>query len=389
MLRFALAVGLAALTVATAPAQAATERPIVYVIVLDGLDGDAVDDGSLPFVSSLLGGEGASSTYFRESRSVIPAETNPNHTAMMTGAYPGVSGIAGNAFALYAPLEDEDGCKPTGPFDFSKAPTPTSGESAECLLAETVFAAVQRQDRRDRVTTAAIFGKPKLGRIFAGDTVRKGTRDADHLWAPCDSGADDDDYCGPVPTNPITGYAVDDATVMDEVVRTVEQGIDPDGERPDFTFVNLHQIDSAGHASGRGPLYDFASGQADDEIERLVSLLRTRGEWDRTVMMLVSDHSMDTTLTKISMTDSFDDAGDRRRGLRRRAERQPRCHLPRRSHEPGALRAAGGDASGGAGHGRRDGGAVPRAQPDGRRRGAHDRRRCIRAGARRDRGPAT
>ena len=64
-----------------------------------------------------------------------------------------------------------------------------------------------------------------------------------------DSGAADDEYCESVPTNPITGYAVDDATVMDEVIRTIDEGVD-DGEgaprRPDFTFVNPHQVDSAG-----------------------------------------------------------------------------------------------------------------------------------------------
>lgn len=299
MLRSLIVAAIASLCVLAAPAQAAPERPLVYAVVVDGLDGDAVDGGSMPFVSSLLAGEDASSTYFRESRSVIPAETNPNHTAMVTGAYAGTSGIAGNAFALYAPLESDDGCKATGPFDYTKPPTETSGESAECLQAETVFRSMARQ--REALTTAAVFGKPKLGRIFAGQ--------ADHLWAPCASGPDDDAYCGDVPTNPISGYAVDDAAVMDEVVRTIEQGVGPDEVRPDFTFVNLHQVDSAGHASGRGSLYDIAAGQADDQIERLVELLRERGEWPRTVMILLSDHSMDTTLTKISTADAFDDAG--------------------------------------------------------------------------------
>ena len=36
--------------------------------------------------------------------------------------------------------------------------------------------------------------------------------------------------------------------------------------------------------------------QADHEIERLVGELRTRGEWERTVLILLSDHSMDTTV---------------------------------------------------------------------------------------------
>lgn len=307
----ALLVLLVCLVVA-APAQAATERPIVYAISIDGLDGDAVDAGSAPFVASLLDGRDARASYFPESRSVIPAETNPNHTAMVTGAYPGASGIAANAFALYAPLESGDSCRPTGPFDFTRAPTPTSGEESSCLLADSIFSAVKRQGNPDELTTAVIMGKPKLGRIFAGRTVDPGERDADYLWAPCADGADDDDYCVDVPTNPATGYAVDDRTVMDEVIRTATEGVpagDGQTRRPDFTFVNLPQVDSAGHATGRGLIYDVAVSMADAEIERLVSALKAQGEWDRTVLVLLSDHSMDTTPAKVTAADAFTGAG--------------------------------------------------------------------------------
>src|SRR6187551_647557 len=76
-----------------AQAHAAVQRPIVYAVVIDGLDGDKVDEGKAPFISSLLGGH---ATYYRESRSIMIAETNPNHTAMMTGAYGNASGFPGN-----------------------------------------------------------------------------------------------------------------------------------------------------------------------------------------------------------------------------------------------------------------------------------------------------
>ena len=305
-----LALALLVLAPATATA-APAERPIVYAVVIDGLDGDAVDEGTAPFVASLLAGEGASSTYFRESRSILPAETNPNHVAMMTGAYADASGIVANNFAIYGSPANEDTCETTAPPDFGKPPAITSGEDKSCLLAETVFAAIKRQGNPDDLLTAAVLGKPKLGRIFSGATVNGERRDVDHLWAPCDSGEADDDYCEPVPVNPVTGYAIDDQTVMDEVIRTIDEGI-PAGDgtrRPDFTFVNLHQVDSAGHAFGRGALYDAAVGMADQEISRLVAKLRERGEWERTVLLLLSDHSMDTTLEHLVMTDVYADAG--------------------------------------------------------------------------------
>lgn len=75
-------------------------------------------------------------------------------------------------------------------------------------------------------------------------------------------------------TNPVTGYAVDDATVMDEVIATVNGGALDRGRRrqPDFTFVNLPQVDSAGHAAGRSsPIYDTAVTLADRELRRFVA----------------------------------------------------------------------------------------------------------------------
>ena len=295
---------------ATAAAKPA-KRPFVYVVVLDGLDGDAVTSAQAPFMRSLIAGEQGGAAYFPRSSSVIPAETNPNHTAMMSGAYPGSSGIAANAFAIYAPLAGEDSCRRTGPFDLTALPTATSGENANCPEAEFTFEAIRRQGDPKRIVSAGIFGKPKLGRIFAGQNFRRGSYDADYLWAPCDDGADDDRYCEQVPTNPATGYAADDSIVMDEVVRTVTDGVRKRGKtrRPNFTFVNLPQIDSAGHASGRSPAYDSAVTLADTQIERLVGTLRDEGVWKRSVVMLVSDHSMDSTPQKVSLGDAFEESG--------------------------------------------------------------------------------
>lgn len=302
---------------ATAPAALADPSPRVYVVVIDGLEDGHVEDGKAPFIASMLDGQGANATYFPDSTSVIPAETNPNHTAMMSGAYPGRSGIPGNAFALYAPLVDEDTCETTGPFDFRSPPNETSGENRTCALAEFTFEAIRRQGNPNGVFTAGIFGKPKLGRIFAGENFQPGMRDVDYLWAPCSSGPDDDEYCADVPTNPITGYAIDDNTVMDAVIESITDGVRsnrgdaPAGPpvRPDLTFVNLQQVDSAGHATGVSSVYDEAIAMADDEIQRLVTTLRDRGEWERSVLIVLSDHGMDTTPEKTTLTDVLTDGG--------------------------------------------------------------------------------
>lgn len=314
--RSALAAGLVGLAGLILPSMAAgVERPIVYVIVLDGLDGDSVDAGRAPFIASLIENQSATrATYYRESRALMVAETNPNHVGMMTGAYTATSGIPSNYWAIYGTPEGEESCALTGPADFSRLPTYVTGENANCLQAPTVFESLRRQGDPDGLLTAGVFGKPKLGRLFAGRNLSPDRLDVDYLWAPCDSDPGDEAYCEPVRTNPVSGYALDDRTVMDRVLATVRNGVPaPDGgrRRPDLTFVNLHQIDSVGHAFGRivNNLYDLAISQADDEVERLVSELRSRGEWERTVMILLSDHSMDTTLAKTALTSRFEQDG--------------------------------------------------------------------------------
>src|SRR5262249_37564004 len=131
--RAALLVLLGALLLA-APARAAEPPPLVYVIVIDALDGDSVDEGNAPFIASMLrGDDGSNATYWRESRSIMVAETNPNHVAMATGAYGETSGIPGNAFAVREP---SDGTSCPSSERAGAAPVATTGESPSCLRAE-------------------------------------------------------------------------------------------------------------------------------------------------------------------------------------------------------------------------------------------------------------
>ena len=285
------------LAVLAAPARAAEPAPLVYVVVIDALDGDAVDQGNAPFIASLLrGDDGSRATYYRESRSIMVAETNPNHVAMATGAYGEVSGIPGNAFAVHGATDGGTCPATTSP---STPPQETDGQSPECLRAETFFRSIQRG--APGLVTAGIFGKPKLARIFAG---RDGGRyDADYLWTPCRPQGDDYALLQAGPERGrTTATRWMTAQVMDELLRTVREGVRGDGKtfsgggaRPNLTFVNLPGVDSAGHASGRGAAYDTAVGAADDQIERFVTQQKQLGLWGRSVLVLLSDHSMETS----------------------------------------------------------------------------------------------
>ena len=134
-------------------------------VVIDGLDGDAVEAGNAPFISSLYRGQtDGGGAYFPGSRSVIPAETNPNHTAMMTGALPGKSGIAANAFAVYAPLVERGHVRDDGAVRLlDDADATTSGESPTCPQAETIFESVRRQAGKQAPAHLRRHGQAEAG----------------------------------------------------------------------------------------------------------------------------------------------------------------------------------------------------------------------------------
>ncbi len=57
--RLAICLGAVALALTLAGPADGRQRPIVYVVVLDGLDGDRIEAGRAPFISSLLAGDRA------------------------------------------------------------------------------------------------------------------------------------------------------------------------------------------------------------------------------------------------------------------------------------------------------------------------------------------
>ncbi len=269
--------------------------PLVYVFSLDAQDGaKAIDDREAPFLASLIRGEqGGRATYYRQSRGIMVSETNPNHSAMATGAYGKSSGISGNEFAVYDAQAKRD-CPNAGGSLEPGRPMITTGQSGTCLQAETFFAAMKRLS--PDTVTAGIFGKPKLGRIFATKRIDPAAYDADHLWAPCEQASDDPPYCRDVVIDPVQRYT-DDNVVMDEVIRTVDEGVPADGalRRPNLTFVNFPDIDQAGHVTGAGAAYTAQIGRTDQELQRFVAHQKEKGLWGRTVIFFTSDHSMDST----------------------------------------------------------------------------------------------
>lgn len=295
------------------PAAADHDHRKVYVFSIDGLDPDAITSSLSPTLHSLVIGElGARTTFFENSRSVMFSETNPNHTAMITGAYGNRSGVNSNEYALYEEIPDEDSCAEPGA-PRTAEPNVTAGESAACLEVRTIMDTLQRRKKPHHITTALVMGKPKLAGLFATKTFNGTDYDPDHIWTPC--GGNENDYCDDsVPTQPITNYSAADNYPMDEVLRTVREGVPDEGRnrRPDYTFVNFPQVDSAGHVFGRNSNeYTTAIALIDIEIRRFIDQQKQLGLWNDTIMLIVSDHGMaDTPFpTKVRIEDIFGSAG--------------------------------------------------------------------------------
>jgi len=232
-----------------------TERPQVYLIIVDGLDARAATAARMPNLFGLLRDEPARTSVFAHARAVMPSRTNSNHATLVTGVYPEVHGITGNAWwsrspgALAAKLDD-----------------------AARIEVETLFTVAH--EAVPPVTTFGAFAKAKLVHLLA--TATEHQRAPDRLWSPSDAPESGRD--------PVTRYSTDAAT-MDGVLAKL-------AEAPaDLTIVNLADVDRHGHGDGPGSdAYVAAITGADAAIGRLIAALHAQGRWERSVLLVTSDH---------------------------------------------------------------------------------------------------
>ena len=73
-----------------------SQKPVVVLMVVDGLRGDMVTPEFVPTISEVA----ADSRHFRQHHSVFPSATRVNSASIATGCYPAQHRLAGNAIAL-------------------------------------------------------------------------------------------------------------------------------------------------------------------------------------------------------------------------------------------------------------------------------------------------
>jgi len=244
-------------------ANAAAERPHVYLVVVDGLDARFATPAHMPRLFDLVTREAERTSVFAAAHAVMPTRTNPNHVSLLTGVYPSAHGITGNAYWRRVP----------------DAPAEVIVD-AKLIEVETLFTVAETSS--PELVTAGVFGKAKLARLFSAVPGRQ--RAPDVLWSP--------EQASPAGRDPTTGYSFDSATIGGLLAEAAD-------EEPDLAVVTLADVDRTGHA--RGPDSEECSraiAGADAAIGRLVDQLRALGRWSHSVLIITADHG----LTSLAVT---------------------------------------------------------------------------------------
>ncbi|GGC59365.1 alkaline phosphatase family protein [Hoyosella rhizosphaerae] len=240
----ALAAGIFAAHSSATPLNGSGEALEVHVIVIDGLRNDEVNPDLMPHVASL----DSASIRYANANAIQIAETLPNHTAMMTGVSPARSGVPANK------IYDRDERK------FRNLDRPQD------LTAPTIL---ERLRTERGITTASVLSKDYLHGLFQGRATV---------------------HWNPAPLIPLTDHAPDAAT-MDALLRIMVD------HSPRMTFTNLGDVDRVGHIDVTGNDIRLARTAAvrhtDTQVRRFVSFLKESGRWNRSVVILIADHSMD------------------------------------------------------------------------------------------------
>jgi len=228
-------------------------------------------------------------------------ETNGNHTAMITGAYGEDSGIIANET-----FDRETGAA----IDL---------DQPALNFAETLFDRIET--RKPWLTTALVMGKGKLTSLFdctrneAGEcgpsTANPEGQQVSHLPPDLVGGAttspSDQDLDCPAEPGSGSDYTLNECTMGAALTLLTT-------EDPDFTFINLPEVDAMSHVFGAGsPQAQAAVISADQEVGRLVDQLRASNKWQHSIVFVTADHNFGDTAAnlvgRIDLSQVFAGAG--------------------------------------------------------------------------------
>jgi len=220
---------------------AQTTRPdLVILVSIDGFSPDYLGKGQTPVLDGLVA-DGA----FGPMRPSFPSVTFPNHYTLVTGLHPDHHGVVGNRFT------DTQ----LGAF------TMASKESGFWDQGEPIWVTAEKAG----VRTGTMF--------WPGSEVEiHGVRPSQ--WAPFDQGMPGD-------------------ARVDRLLSWLDLPVD---QRPKLETLYFDIVDTAGHRNGPdAPETRAAAASVDASMARLIEGLKARGLYDRTMLVVVSDHGMAAT----------------------------------------------------------------------------------------------
>jgi len=217
-----------------------TPPDLVILVSIDGFSPDYLGKGQTPVLDGLVAG-GA----FGPMRPSFPSVTFPNHYTLVTGLHPDHHGVVGNRFTD-AQL---------GAF------TMASKESGFWNQGEPIWVTAEKAG----VRTGTMF--------WPGSEVEiQGVRPSQ--WAPFDQGMPGD-------------------ARVDRLLSWLDL---PVAQRPKLETLYFDIVDTAGHRNGPdAPETRAAAASVDASMGRLIEGLKARGLYDRTMLVVVSDHGMAAT----------------------------------------------------------------------------------------------
>lgn len=224
--------------------QAPVEPPLVMLVSIDGFRADYLDRGITPNLSRLAG-EGATGPM----RPSFPSVTFPNHYTLVTGLHPDHHGIVGNNM-IDAEL---------GRFSLGNKQAVTDR---------------RWWDQGEPIWVTAEKAGIKTGTMFwpGSEAEIHGVRPS--YWTAFDQGMPGD-------------------ARVDRVLEWMDL---PADQRPQLTTLYFDIVDTQGHHYGPdAPETAEAIRSVDASIGRLVEGLKARGLYERTVLLIVSDHGMAAT----------------------------------------------------------------------------------------------
>lgn len=230
-----------ALTAPIVEQAAQTTRPdLVILVSIDGFSPDYLGKGQTPVLDGLVAG-GA----FGSMRPSFPSVTFPNHYTLVTGLHPDHHGVVGNRFT-----DAQFG-----------AFTMASKESGFWDQGEPIWVTAEKAG----VRTGTMF--------WPGSEVEiHGVRPSQ--WAPFDQGMPGD-------------------ARVDRLLSWLDLPLD---QRPKLETLYFDIVDTAGHRNGPDSAETrAAAASVDASMARLIEGLKARGLYDRTMLVVVSDHGMAAT----------------------------------------------------------------------------------------------